>query len=193
MLDRFGLGPQPYSVDELLNGRPADPIQIGLGQAGAAVQPIPVINQQLSALLGRTLSSVLLGLQVTPSLAAADCLSWLSSNGDDVFSANFHLRPAQFINTVNGQINQLTGASTAGNFIFVNQASAFSNAGFVTPLGYASNTAAAQAEILIHEMAHVYGLLLPDAGNAQAQAANRNRIGLNCGAFIDSLSHNQSF
>ena len=84
-----------------------------------------------------------------------------------------------------------------GALITVNVQGAFFNSGPSTSVGYAipswitGGSTAAQAEILLHELAHnvnANGFVPNDNGNAAAQSTNNTLVMQNCGNLIQEVA-----
>jgi hypothetical protein len=77
-------------------------------------------------------------------------------------------------------------------FIINDQGAFFHDLGEKYPGGdgyksYTGGTAETQAQILIHELGHLFGVLGSDRNNSDALTANHRAVDQNCRSLIESL------
>jgi hypothetical protein len=102
-------------------------------------------------------------------------------------------------NTVNAVAGTNGTNLAAGSMLLtVNTNGAFFNSGPNSSVGYGvpswitGGTPAAQAQILLHELAHdigAQGFIQNDSTNIQAQTANNEMVTQNCGAIVSLIGN----
>ena len=211
--------PQCFLLLQAASGNPGNPVAAqlfetecggGVTMAAGTSAPTSVMNVQSLA------GNAIFGMLAT-ALAGTDCGAWLqagvTANFPNVSLATFltDLLPTLVASAtfVGGNSEAVTGNSTPGMVspyeIYINAALGFFNAlppGTSLLIADSSSiqqqinainggSPEAQAFILLHEVAHLLGMIQPDAGpgNSQNQGSNNNLIWAACSSVIQGFSN----